>query len=182
MSEHGFEKQPHPAHFLISDSARDAVARRLGGVIRGAVVRPGDDGYDERRRALFPAIDPRPAMVVEAADPADVRAAEVAAREYCLPFAVQATGHGTYVPSDGGILLKTAGMASVLVDPDRAIARVAPGARWSQVIAAAAPFGLVPLSGSAPSVGVTGFTLGGGVGWLSRTYGFAAAVWYAPRS
>jgi FAD/FMN-containing dehydrogenase len=113
-------------------------------------------------------------MVVDAAGPADVRAAVVAAREYCLPFAVQATGHGTFVPADGGVLLKTAGMASVLVDPDRAIARVGPGARWSQVIAAAAPFGLVPLSGSAPSVGVTGFTLGGGVGWLSRKYGFAA--------
>jgi FAD/FMN-containing dehydrogenase len=174
MSEHGLEKQPYPSNFLISDSARDAVARRLGGVIRGAVLRPGDDGYDEQRRALFPAIDPRPAMIVEAAEPADVRAAVVAAREYCLPFAVQATGHGTYVPADGGVLLKTAGMASVLVDPGRAIARVGPGARWSQVIAAAAPFGLVPLSGSAPSVGVTGFTLGGGIGWLSRKYGFAA--------
>src|SRR5262245_54090574 len=174
MSEHGLEKQPYPTNFLISDSARDAVARRLGGVIRGAVLRPGDDGYDEQRRALFPAIDPRPAMIVEAAEPADVRAAVVAAREYCLPFAVQATGHGTYVPADGGVLLKTAGMASVLVDPGRAIARVGPGARWSQVIAAAAPFGLVPLSGSAPSVGVTGFTLGGGIGWLSRKYGFAA--------
>jgi len=42
------------------------------------------------------------------------------------------------------------------------------------VIAAAAPFGLAPLSGSAPSVGVTGFTLGGGVGWLARKHGFAA--------
>ncbi|HEY8112210.1 MAG TPA: FAD-binding oxidoreductase, partial [Actinomycetes bacterium] len=174
MSQQGFEKQSYPTDFLISDSARDAVARRLGGVIGGAVYLPGDHGYDERRRPLSPAIDPRPAMVVEAAGPADVRAAVVAARENCLPFAVQATGHGTYVPSDGGILLKTAGMASVLVDPDRAIARVGPGARWSQVIAAAAPFGLVPLSGSAPSVGVTGFTLGGGVGWLSRKFGFAA--------
>ncbi len=174
MSQQGLEEQSYPTNFLISDSTRDAVARRLGGVIRGAVYLPGDHGYDEQRRPLSPAIDPRPAMVVEATERADVRAAIVAAREYCLPFAVQATGHGTYVPSDGGILLKTAGMAAVLVDPDRAIARVGPGARWSQVIAAAAPFGLVPLSGSAPSVGVTGFTLGGGVGWLSRRYGFAA--------
>ena len=65
-------------------------------------------------------------------------------------------------------------MSRVLVDPDRRIARVAPGARWAEVLAAAAPFGLAPLSGSSPDVGVTGFTLGGGVGWLSRLHGFAA--------
>jgi FAD binding domain len=52
-------------------------------------------------------------------------------------------------------------------------ARVGPGALWSDVIAAAAPFGLAPLSGT-PSVGVTGYTLGGGTGWLSRKHGFAA--------
>jgi FAD/FMN-containing dehydrogenase len=72
------------------------------------------------------------------------------------------------------VLLKTGGMAEVLVDPDRRIARVGPGARWGHVIAAAAPFGLAPLSGSSPDVGVAGFTLGGGVGWLSRRFGFAA--------
>jgi FAD/FMN-containing dehydrogenase len=65
-------------------------------------------------------------------------------------------------------------MSTVLVDPDRRIARVGAGATWSQVIKAAAPFGLAPLAGSAPSVGVVGFTLGGGIGWLSRRHGFAA--------
>lgn len=87
---------------------------------------------------------------------------------------VQATGHGTRVPADGGLLLKTSGMATVLVDPDRRIALVGPGARWADVLAAAGPFGLAPLSGSSPTVGVAGYTLGGGVGWLSRRYGFAA--------
>ena len=65
-------------------------------------------------------------------------------------------------------------MAEVLVDPDRRIARVGPGAVWGDVIAAAAPCGLAPVTGSSPDVGVTGFTLGGGVGWLSRKLGFAA--------
>jgi FAD/FMN-containing dehydrogenase len=96
------------------------------------------------------------------------------ARSYELPFAVQATGHGTRVPADGGLLLKTTAMESVLVDPGRRIARVGPGVRWAQVLAAAAPFGLAPLSGSSPSVGVTGYTLGGGIGWLGRKYGLAA--------
>jgi FAD/FMN-containing dehydrogenase len=71
-------------------------------------------------------------------------------------------------------LVNTSAMSAVLVDPDRRIARVGPGATWGQVVAAAAPFGLAPLSGSAPSVGVTGYTLGGGLSWLSRKHGFAA--------
>ena len=65
-------------------------------------------------------------------------------------------------------------MAEVLVDPDRRVARVGPGALWGDVIAAAAPCGLAPVTGSSPTVGVAGFTLGGGVGWLSRKLGFAA--------
>jgi FAD/FMN-containing dehydrogenase len=113
-------------------------------------------------------------MVVEAAGASDVRAAVVAAREHDLPLAVQATGHGTHVPADGALLVRTTDMAAVLVDPDRRVARVGPGAVWGAVAAAAAPFGLAPLSGSSPDVGVAGYTLGGGVGWLARKHGFAA--------
>jgi FAD/FMN-containing dehydrogenase len=117
---------------------------------------------------------PAAVVTVGASRPADVRQAIIAARERELPFAVRATGHGTHASTEGTLLLDTSGMSSVLVDPDRRVARVGPGAVWGDVLAAAAPFGLAPLSGSSPSVGVTGFTLGGGVGWLSRRYGFAA--------
>ncbi|TMR90834.1 FAD-binding oxidoreductase [Nonomuraea basaltis] len=140
----------------------------------GAVHLPGESGYDELRRSLNPSVDARPALVAEAYGVADVRAALLAARAHGVPFAVQATGHGTHAACDGGVLVKTSPMASVLVDPVRRIARVGPGARWAEVLAAAAPFGLAPLSGSAPSVGVTGYTLGGGLGWLARKHGFAA--------
>jgi FAD/FMN-containing dehydrogenase len=151
-----------------------AVAHRLPRRFAGQVHLPGDPGYDVARRSLSAQIDPRPGAVVEAGGPADVRAAVAAAQEFDVPFAVQATGHGTHVPADGGILVKTGGLAAVLVDPDRRIAKVGPGARWGSVLAAAAPFGLAPLSGSSPAVGVTGYTLGGGLGWLARRYGFAA--------
>ena len=150
------------------------VAQQLRRALRGQAHVPGEPGYDAHRATWNGAIDPRPAAVVEAAGAGDVQAALLAAREHDLPFAVQATGHGTFVASDGGVLLKTGGMAEVLLDPDRRVARVGPGARWGQVLAAAAPFGLAPLSGSSPDVGVAGFTLGGGVGWLSRRFGFAA--------
>ncbi|SCG64657.1 FAD/FMN-containing dehydrogenase [Micromonospora echinaurantiaca] len=142
--------------------------------IDGRVLLPGDAGYDDHRKALNPALDPRPAVVVRAAGTADVRRAVLAARRHALPFAVQATGHGTHVAHDGALLLHTGAMAAVVVDPDRRIARVGPGARWGDVLRAAAPFGLAPLSGSSPDVGVTGYTLGGGLGWLARAHGLAA--------
>ena len=105
---------------------------------------------------------------------ADVRAAVLGARERDLPVAVHATGHGTSFPSTATLCSRRPAWPRCSVDPDRRIARVGPGARWGQVIAAAAPFGLAPLSGSSPDVGVAGFTLGGGVGWLSRRFGLAA--------
>jgi FAD/FMN-containing dehydrogenase len=141
---------------------------------RGPLHLPGESAYDTQRATWSGSIDARPAVVAEALTPSDVRAAVLIARDHGLPFAVQSTGHGTLVPADGGLLLKTSRMAEVLVDPDRRVARVGPGALWGDVIAAAAPCGLAPVTGSSPTVGVAGFTLGGGVGWLSRKLGFAA--------
>jgi FAD/FMN-containing dehydrogenase len=149
-------------------------AHDLRQIFRGPVHEPGDPDYEAQRVTWSKAIDPWPAVVAEALTPIDVRMAVVAARVHGLPFAVQGTGHGTYVPADGGLLLKTGRMAEVLIDPDRRIARVGPGATWGDVIAAAAPCGLAPLSGSSTSVGVAGYTLGGGLSWLSRKFGFAA--------
>jgi hypothetical protein len=142
--------------------------------VRGAVHLPGSEQYDAHRATLNPAFDPRPAVIVEAVAPADVQTAVLAARRENLPLAVQATGHGTLVPADGGLLVKTTAMAEVVVNPARRVARVGPGTRWADVIAAAAPFGLAPVSGSSTSVGVAGYTFGGGLGWLSRKYGLAA--------
>jgi FAD/FMN-containing dehydrogenase len=154
------------AHGLVSMT----IERDLHRTFRGPVYLPTDQAY----RAARGALDQRPAVVAEAISARDVQAAVIAAREHDLPFALQATGHGTFVPCDDGLLLKTSLMAEVLVDPDRRIARVGPGARLGDVLAAAAPFGLAPVSGSHPTVGVAGFTLGGGFGWLSRRHGFAA--------
>jgi FAD/FMN-containing dehydrogenase len=114
-------------------------------------------------------------MIVDATTPADVRTSVLAARAQNLPLAVYATGHGGPMPdSDTTVVVRTAGMGGVLVDPDRRTAWVGAGTRWADVIAAAAPFGLAPLSGTSATVGVVGYTLGGGMGWLSRRYGFAA--------
>jgi FAD binding domain/Berberine and berberine like len=154
----------------IAHAARGELRRRFA----GQLYVPGEPGYDEGRAALNPRVDARPLVVAEAESAVDVSVALTWARERQLPITVQATGHGTHVAADGGVLLQTSAMTRVLVDPDRRVARVAGGARWGAVLAAAAPFGLAPLSGSSPDVGVAGYTLGGGLSWLSRRFGFAA--------
>ncbi|HJP79209.1 MAG TPA: FAD-binding oxidoreductase [Pseudonocardiaceae bacterium] len=116
----------------------------------------------------------RPAVVVDASTADDVVAAVREAAEGGQAVGVQATGHGRSVAIDGGVLINTAGMAQVSVDPDTRVARAEAGARWGDVVAAAAKHGLAPLNGSAPTVGVVGYTLGGGLGLLARQYGYAA--------
>ncbi|WP_199824089.1 FAD-binding oxidoreductase [Streptomyces sp. NBRC 109706] len=113
-------------------------------------------------------------MVVGAARTADVRAAVRFAVDNGLPVGVQAAGHGCSAPAEGGVLITTGRMSGVVVDPRRRTVTVEAGVRFEQVIPAAAQHGLAPLGGSAPHVGVVGYVLGGGVGLLVRTYGYAA--------
>ncbi|MFD6691029.1 FAD-binding oxidoreductase [Streptomyces bacillaris] len=91
-----------------------------------------------------------------------------------LPVGVQVAGHGCSAPAEGGVLITTGRMSGVVVDPRRRTVTVEAGVRFEQVIPAAAQHGLAPLGGSAPHVGVVGYVLGGGVGLLVRTYGYAA--------
>ncbi|MFI5889954.1 FAD-binding oxidoreductase [Actinoplanes sp. NPDC051513] len=138
------------------------------------LLKPGEPGYDEHRLGWNRTIDSRPALVAAATTAADVRTAVRTARELGLPLAVQATGHGLVAPADGALLLKTTALTGVEIDPRRRIARVGPGAVWADVNRAAARHGLAGLAGRCSTVGVTGYTLGGGQSWLSRTFGFAA--------
>lgn len=162
------------AIYTAGTSSHEVVAGLLGAGFNGEIHRPGDPQYDVLRQSIVPTFDSRPLVVAEAQSRTDVQAAVRTAKNHGVPLAVQATGHGTRVPADGGILLKTSQLTSVLVDPQRKIAKVGSGTRWGAVIDAAGQFGLAPLAGSSRDVGVTGYTLGGGVGWLARKYGFAA--------
>ncbi|NGN66562.1 FAD-binding oxidoreductase [Streptomyces sp. A7024] len=137
-------------------------------------LRPADEGYDAERTGFQLHGPHRPDLIVTAESPDHVRAAVAHARAHGLPVAVQATGHGVGVTADGGVLISTRRMTDVRIDPQARSAYIAAGATWGQVIEAAAPHGLAPLSGSAPSVGAIGYTLGGGLGALSRQYGYAA--------
>lgn len=146
----------------------------LAAEVDGDVLLPWDEDYAAERAGFNRVAQHQPALIVAAAGAADVRAAVTFAADYGLPVAVQATGHGIAAPTLGGVLISTRRMDHVTVDPVARTARVAAGARWEQVITAAAAHGLAPLNGSSPLVGVVGYTLGGGMGLLARKYGYAA--------
>jgi FAD binding domain/Berberine and berberine like len=144
--------------------------------IAGSVLTSADDGYDEARQAWNLAVDQRPAAVAYANDAGDVAAAVRLAAERGMRVAVQGTGHGAAAMDglDDTLLLKTARMTGVELDPQARRARVEAGVLWADVAAAAGEHGLVALHGSSPDVGVVGYTLGGGIGWLSRMHGLAS--------
>ena len=146
---------------------------RLQSRLRGTALTPGDKGYDIARRAWNLNAVHRPALVVLAEDASDIRLAVRYARREGLGVGMLATGHGTGVPGDG-LLVNTSRMRAVRVDPVTRVARVDAGALWTDVIDAAAVHGLAGLPGSSAMVGVVGYTLGGGFGWLGRRYGLAA--------
>ncbi|HSF26355.1 MAG TPA: FAD-binding oxidoreductase [Actinomycetes bacterium] len=146
----------------------------LAATVRGSVLRPDSPGWPEEVAAYNLAVAHTPRLVVVAADAQDVAAAVRYAGAHALPVAVQATGHGAEVAIDGGLLVSTRALDSVTIDPARRTATVGAGVRWRAVLDAAAPHGLAPLSGSTSDVSVVGYTLGGGLPILGRTFGFSA--------
>jgi hypothetical protein len=150
--------------------------RVLEAAISGQVSVPGQAGYDQARQAWNLAVDQRPSVVAVAESASDVVEAVRYARAHGMRIAPQGTGHGAapLEPLDGAMLLRTTPMRQVDVDPASRTARVEAGALWQDVIVPAAEYGLAALAGSSPNVGVTGYTLGGGLGWLARRYGLAA--------
>jgi FAD/FMN-containing dehydrogenase len=158
----------------MSDDGPDvAPAVTLRERTRGAVLAPGDEGYDDARTVWNARIDRRPDVVVRCTGAADVLAGVTLASERDLRLGVRSGGHhvsGCAIP-DGGLLLDCRPMDAVRVDPDARRARVGPGATWGDVDHETAAFGLAVPGGQDPNIGVAGLTLGGGVGWLSRKHG-----------
>jgi FAD binding domain len=151
-------------------------ARALRARLWGDLVLPGDESWDEARRAWNLAVDQRPAAVAlpETAD--DIVEIVDFAREHGLRVAPQGTGHnaGPLGWLDETILLKTSRMRRVQIDPESRRARVEAGVLWMEVTEAAAEHGLAALAGSSPDVGVVGYSLGGGLSWLARKHGLAS--------
>jgi FAD/FMN-containing dehydrogenase len=147
--------------------------KELQAKFRGDLIVPGDSGYDSARKVYNAMIDRRPAVIARCADVADVIAGVNFAREKQQPLAIRGGGHngpGLGV-CDGGIVIDLMRLRGIRVDPKNQTVRVEGGCVWGDVDHACHPFGLAVPSGFISTTGVGGLTLGGGIGYLSRTYG-----------
>ena len=151
-----------------------AAVRALRERIVGDVFVRGDADYERFRRGWELSIDQYPALVLVPREVSDIVAGVRMATESGLGVAVQSTGHGVLYPADDHVLIVTSRLSRVDVDVGARTARVQAGVLWRQVLEAIKPHGLAALVGSSPDVGVVGYMLGGGIGWLSRRYGFGA--------
>src|SRR3954470_2258458 len=146
-----------------------------GPAIAGRIATPNDADWDQTRMAWNLAADQQPEAVAFVESAEDVAATVRFAAANGLRVAAQGTGHGAVALGslEGAILVKTERMKGIEIDAGAQTARVEPGV-WSLELAQAAQqHGLSFLPGSSPDVGITGFTLGGGLSWLGRRYGFA---------
>jgi FAD/FMN-containing dehydrogenase len=150
----------------------DEELEQLRGSLRGDVLTPADDGYDDN--PIYNAMhNRRPALKVRPSGTADVVDTVNFARERNLLVAVRGGGHSVAGLSscDGGIVIDLTRMRAVSVDPISRRASVQGGAVWADVDRETQAFGLVVPGGVVSETGVGGLTLGGGEGWVRRKYG-----------
>lgn len=146
---------------------------QLRGDFRGAIVEPGDVDYDEIRALYNAMIDKHPCLIAQCVDTADVVTAIQFGRDQCLPVALRGCGHnGPGLAScDDGLMIDLSGMKGVYVDPDSATVRAQPGCTQGDVDHATHAYGLAVPAGIVSTTGISGLTLGGGHGYLSRLHG-----------
>ena len=142
---------------------------------RGELILPGDARYDERRAVWNGAIDRRPSLIARCSGARDVQEAVRFARERELLVSVRGGGHNVagLAVWDDALMIDLSPLRTVHVDPRRRVARAYGGALWGDYDHETQAYGLASPGGLNSTTGIAGFTLGGGFGWLSRTYGLA---------
>jgi FAD binding domain-containing protein/berberine-like enzyme len=163
----GQSQNPSP---IDADSLRKLVSQ-----IDGHVITPEASDYESARLVFNRGFDRRPAVIVRCAGPSDVARTLDFAQTKKLPLAVRAGGHSRlgYGMCDGGVVIDLSGMKRVEADPNKHVARAEAGALVRDLDEATQRFGLATTSGGCPTVGIAGFTLGGGEGRLMDKYGAA---------
>jgi FAD/FMN-containing dehydrogenase len=148
----------------------------LAARMTGRVVTPSDSDWDATRQVFNLTTDLRPAAIALPRDAADVVAAVDYARANSLRIAPQATGHnaGAHGPLEQTLLVDVRELQEVSIDPDARRVRVGAGVKWERVVPRLSELGLAALHGSSPDVGIAGYSLGGGIGWLARKHGMQA--------
>ena len=145
--------------------------------LRGEVHGRGDSRAPSELSGFNPLVAHDPDLVVVPVSAADVVETVRFAGEQGLRIHVLGTGHGTLAPIRSGLVLSVRRLTSVEVDPARRVVKMGGGTRWGAVIAEAGRFGLAPVAGASGTVGTVGLLLGGGLGPLARSHGFASDRW-----
>ena len=156
---------------MISSSTINELKSRF----RGDLITPGNEQYETARAVFNAAIDRRPALIARCISPKDVIEAVNFARQQNLLVAVRGTGHNVagYAVCDDGLVIDLSQMKAVTVDPAARTIRAEAGCNWGEVNDALQPHGLAATGGFVSVTGVSGLTLGGGLGWLVRKHGLA---------
>ena len=151
----------------------DSIILELAASLRGPIVRSEDAGYDRARAVYNGMIDKRPALIVRAADVADVMTTVNFARENDLLLAIRGGGHngGGLGTCDDGVMLDLSLLKGIRVDPQARTVRVQGGCTQGEADHVGSAFGLAVPAGIFSTTGIAGLTLGGGHGYLSRKYG-----------
>ena len=141
--------------------------------LHGELILPDDDGYDSARRVWNGMIDKYPALIIRCATRADVTHAVEFGRLQHLPVAVRGGGHSVSGKSvcDEGIVIDLSQMKGIRVDPVTCTARAEAGLTLGEFVRELQPFGLVTTTGTVAGTGLSGLTLGGGLGWFMGKYG-----------
>jgi FAD/FMN-containing dehydrogenase len=154
----------------------ESVFAGLQSQLRGELIRPGDESYDEACKVWNGMIDKKPALISRCASVDDVVASVNFARENEILLAVRGGGHnvaGTAVV-DGGLVVDLSAMKGVHVDPERRTVRAEGGVTIGELDEETQKFGLATPMGVVSETGIAGLTLGGGLGWLRRKYGLSS--------
>jgi FAD/FMN-containing dehydrogenase len=151
---------------------RDSI-KNLKASLRGTLIEPGADGYDEARKVYNAMIDKKPRLIVRCADVADVIASVNFARENRLLLSIRGGGHnaGGLGIADDALVIDLAPIKYTRVDPTAQTVAVGGGCVWGDVDHATHSFGFAVPTGIISTTGVGGLTLGGGIGHLTRKCG-----------
>ncbi len=155
------------------DSIDERAIREFVAGMHGSVLRPTDRDYEAARRIFNTRLDRRPGLIARCADTADVKRAVDFARAENLLLAVRGGGHNDagYSTCDAGLVIDLSRMKGLEVDAERNIVRAGPGLVVGELDAGTQEAGLALVLGGCASVGIGGFTVGGGYGDLSTVHG-----------
>ena len=170
MNLHARDAEASPQVTVPSDAIE-----ALRSAMRGDVLTPNDEGYDNARLIWNGMFDRKPALIARCSGTADVIDAVNFAREHGLLTAVRCGGHNSAGSGscDRGMLIDLSRMNAVHVDPATRRARVQGGATWGDFDREAQVHGLATPGGVVSATGVAGLTLAGGLGWLRGKYGLS---------